>query len=74
MKTLFFYISLVCVSSFFAQEIIEIDEVNQAAILQEHNKERALLNISDLTWNEDLAAYAQEWALQLAEEDKSIHH
>ena len=28
MKTLFFYISLVCVSSFFAQEIIEIDEVN----------------------------------------------
>lgn len=74
MKTLFFYISLVITSYFFAQEIIEIDEVNQAAILREHNKERALLNISDLTWNEDLAAYAQEWALQLAEEDKSIHH
>ncbi len=74
MRTLLFYTILLSTSYFFAQEIIEIDEVNQSAILNEHNKERALLNISNLTWNEDLAAYAQEWALQLAEEDESIHH
>jgi len=53
MRTLFFYISLLSLPCFFAQEIIEIDEINQAAILNEHNKERAQLNISNLTWNEE---------------------
>jgi uncharacterized protein YkwD len=58
----------------FAQELISMDTLTKTSILTEHNKERQLLAIPDLIWSNELAEYASEWALQLAEEDNGIHH
>lgn len=58
----------------YGQEVVTIDSKMQQAILDEHNKERALLGIQNLVWDKDLASYAQEWALHLAEEDNDIYH
>lgn len=58
----------------YGQEVITIDSKMQQAILDEHNKERAILGIQNLFWDKDLASYAQEWALHLAEEDDDIYH
>ncbi len=38
--------------------------------LDHHNQARRELNIESLTWNEELAAYAQEWADYLANKKK----
>jgi uncharacterized protein YkwD len=56
------------------QKLLEIDTDLRSSILKEHNKERQLLNISDLIWSDELAEYAAEWALQLAEANAGIHH
>lgn len=56
------------------QELMIIDTAIRSSILKEHNKERQLLNIPDLIWSNELAEYAAEWALQLAEADAGIHH
>ena len=58
----------------FGQELLVIDTSARASILREHNKERQLLNIPDLVWSSELAEYASDWALQLAEADAGIHH
>lgn len=58
----------------FAQELISMDTLTKTSILTEHNKERQLLKLPDLIWSNELAEYASEWALQLAEEDNGIHH
>lgn len=64
----------VLTSNVVAQELITMDTLIKASILNEHNKERQLLHIPDLIWSYELAEYASEWALQLAEEDNGIHH
>ncbi|MFM7596611.1 MAG: CAP domain-containing protein [Flavobacteriales bacterium] len=56
------------------QKLIEIDTSNQRIILIEHNKERKALNIPNLSWNVEIASYAQEWAMRLAAEDDDIYH
>lgn len=58
----------------YGQELMVIDTATRSSILKEHNKERRLLNIPDLLWSDELAEYAAEWALQLAEADAGIHH
>lgn len=74
MKSSLFLTMLVLVARISAQYSVTLDTAIQRSILIEHNKERKLLKIPNLTWNEEIAAYAEEWALQLAEEDNSIHH
>jgi len=74
MKKILFLIVLALAARISAQSSITLDTAIQRSILIEHNKERKLLNIPNLTWNEEIASYAEEWALQLAEEDNSIHH
>jgi hypothetical protein len=69
MKNIFFLLSFAIISNLTAQSTVTIDSAIQRKILIEHNKERKLLNIPNLIWNEEIAAYAEEWALQLAEED-----
>jgi len=58
----------------FGQQFLVIDTAMRSSILKEHNKERQLLNIPDLIWSDELAEYAAEWALELAEADAGIHH
>lgn len=69
-------ILLFCSSPFwnFGQQLLVIDASAISSILKEHNNERQLLKIPDLIWSNELAEYASEWALQLAEEDNGIHH
>jgi pathogenesis-related protein 1 len=74
MKNFLFLIVLALAARISAQYSVTLDTAIQRSILIEHNKERKLLNIPNLTWNEEIALYAEEWALQLAEEDNSIHH
>ena len=74
MKNLLFLTVIALATRISAQSSITLDTAIQRSILIEHNKERKLLNIPNLTWNEEIASYAEEWALQLAEEDNSIHH
>lgn len=74
MKSSLFLLMLTLIVRFSAQYTVNLDSAIQRSILIEHNKERKLLNIPNLTWNEEIASYAEEWALQLAEEDNSIHH
>lgn len=56
------------------QETITITAQMRNSILNEHNKERAILGIENLMWDYDIASYAQEWALHLAEENNGIYH
>ena len=74
MKNFLFLIVLALAARISAQYSVTLDTALQRSILIEHNKERKILNIPNLTWNEEIALYAEEWALQLAEEDNSIHH
>jgi pathogenesis-related protein 1 len=74
MKKFLFISVLALAAHISAQHSVTLDTAIQRRILIEHNKERKLLNIPNLTWNEEIASYAEEWALQLAEEDNSIHH
>ena len=74
MKSVLLLLTFTVITSLYAQNTVTIDSAIQRRILIEHNKERKLLNIPNLTWNEEIAAYAEEWVLQLAEEDNSIHH
>jgi pathogenesis-related protein 1 len=39
-----------------------ISTKDAALILKHHNQARALLGVAPLTWNNELSAYAQEWA------------
>ena len=73
MKSTLFLLSFAIISSLTAQNTVTIDSAIQRNILIEHNKERKLLNIPNLIWNDEIAAYAEEWALQLAEEDKNFY-
>ena len=59
---------------FQAQTTIALDTSLQRIILQQHNIERALLKIPALSWNNEIAAYAEEWALKLATDDAGIVH
>ncbi|MFN4911592.1 MAG: CAP family protein [Flavobacteriales bacterium] len=59
---------------FHAQTTVALDTSIQRIILQQHNAERALLNIPGLSWNKKIAAYAEEWALKLATDDAGIVH
>lgn len=61
-------------SSIMGQNLLMIGEETRNAILKKHNHERQIINIPDLVWSEELAAFAEEWALQLAKEDQGIHH
>lgn len=73
----FLALMVTCISLYvqtYGQELMVLDTAIRSSILKEHNKERQLLNIPDLVWNDELAEYAAEWALQLAEEDDGIHH
>ncbi|MFM7664663.1 MAG: CAP family protein [Bacteroidota bacterium] len=73
----FLALMVTCISLYvqnYGQELMVIDTATRSSILKEHNKERQLLNIPDLVWSDELAEYAAEWALQLAEEDDGIHH
>jgi len=74
MKNILFLMVIALATRISAQSSITLDTAIQRSILIEHNKERKLLSIPNLTWNEEIASYAEEWALQLAEEDNSIHH
>lgn len=58
----------------FSQERVVIGNDAQRAILDEHNKERALVGSPDLKWDDSLAEYAYQWAYKLAKSDKDIHH
>jgi uncharacterized protein YkwD len=44
-----------------------------AQCLEAHNDERAELGISELTWSEELAKSAQEWARKLAQKNSLKH-
>jgi len=44
-----------------------------ATCLQVHNEERAALGISSLTWSDDLAASALDWAKSMARKSKLRH-
>ena len=68
--------AVLCVLLFpaISQEIVKIDPAMQKAILLEHNKERTLLNLENLLWDEELAKFAEEWAEGLAQEDNDISH
>jgi uncharacterized protein YkwD len=70
----FLFAALVLLVRANGQELLVIDTATRSSILKEHNKERQLLNIPDLLWSNELAEYAAEWALQLAEVDAGIHH
>ena len=65
MKNILFLIVIALATRISAQSSITLDTAIQRSILIEHNKERKLLNIPNLTWNEEIASYAEEWALQL---------
>lgn len=69
---LIFLISISLVSR--AQDVIPFDSTIIASILEEHNKERRILGIEELIWDESIASYAQEWAYKLAKEDDRIYH
>ncbi|HVU53548.1 MAG TPA: CAP domain-containing protein [Puia sp.] len=43
------------------------------AILQQHNGYRAAMQLSDLSWSDDLAADAKDWAVHLAAIGKGDH-
>ncbi len=43
-------------------------------ITEAHNKYRGELNIPDLVWDEQVAAYAQEWAENLKKQGCSLRH
>lgn len=46
---------------------------DQQEILNTHNRLRAEVNVPPLTWSDELAAFAQEWADQLSGEDGIRH-
>ena len=60
MKNILFLMVLAHAAHISAQSSITLDTAIQRSILIEHNKERKLLNIPNLTWNEEIAAYAEE--------------
>ncbi|MGD1860279.1 MAG: CAP domain-containing protein [Leptolyngbyaceae cyanobacterium] len=43
-------------------------------MLTAHNAARQAVDVADLTWSADLAAYAQEWAEQLIQAGGSLRH
>ncbi len=44
-----------------------------SAILKQHNIYRAAHGVPELSWNNDIQKFAQEWADKLASEDKMYH-
>ena len=65
----FFFFSL----SILGQKTIEINDQTKLDLLNEHNKERKLVNVPNLRWSDTLAEYAQEWAMHLAKVDDIFH-
>ena len=71
MLKIFLFILFFCPKLSFTQDTIDntgskISSEDARAILDHHNKVRNDLKIPPLSWNADLAAYAQEWADSLA--------
>ena len=67
-------ISVTASSMFFAgagaapsdQAATGLSDADKAAVLQAHNDLRQQNNVPALTWDDNLAAFAQDWANQLA--------
>jgi uncharacterized protein YkwD len=45
----------------------------KSQILERHNEYRAKHNVPPLTWNEEIARFARQWAERLAREDRMYH-
>ena len=66
LKTIFLFISLIAASS------AVIDD--RGMILSMHNIERQLVNVSDLSWDEDLAVGAEEYAMTCPSGHSDVPH
>ena len=70
MKTYFIVIFIVLIAGGHAlsQELKPLNESEKQEMIERHNYWRAKVGVESLTWSEDLAEYAAEWAMHLAKE------
>ena len=80
MRKLNFSVLILCVTIFMSlglqgqsREPIFKDSAFMNAVLMQHNTYRTALQLSYLTWSDDLAADAKGWAVHLAAIDKGDH-
>lgn len=55
-------------------ETTALSKADVAALLQTHNRYRAAVGVPPLTWSNDLARYAQQWAERLADRGCRMAH
>jgi hypothetical protein len=53
---------------------VGLTDAEQALLLSKQNDTRAMYAVQPLAWDDSLAAYATDWANQLAAGDGSLHH
>ena len=51
-----------------------VSQAQAQEALDFHNKVRADVNVPGLEWSEELAAYAQQWAEQVASDGRKLKH
>lgn len=78
MKTTFILL-YVCVLalpliSFAPQQVYTLSQQEKDAALARHNELRADVGNAALVWDDSLAAFAQEWAVHLAQQDGALQH
>ncbi len=57
-----------------SSRLISLSTEKTGELLESHNSARRSVNVSPLVWSDDLAEYAQEWALYLAGHGCQMHH
>jgi len=76
MKKILFIFLFICKNSsiILAQDLVVLNQKDIQKILIAHNKERHLVGVSDLVWDDSIANFAKNWASFLAGEDNGLKH
>ena len=74
-KAQYLFIAIVCLLSLFSLERSQAQPQElQQSMLAAHNPVRLSLKLQPLTWSNDLAQYAQQWAQHLAAQGCKMQH